>query len=187
MPHLFVEFHGTEAGVNEQSERFSEIVVEFEGSEFEWSARPEDRSRLWKARHDMFWADKAYRPGSQVVATDVCVPVSRLAECVTETQEDIRQNGPIAPLFGHVGDGNFHTVISVMIDDANEVERVRSFISRLSERALSMEGTCTGEHGIGDGKQDYLLSELGTSAVGCMRAIKQALDPAGIMNPGKIF
>ena len=186
-PHLFVEFHGTEAGVNEQSERFSEIIAEFGGSAFEWSARPEERSRLWKARHDMFWADKAYRPGSQVVVTDVCVPVSRLAECVTETQEDIRENGLIAPLFGHVGDGNFHTVVSVMIDDDDEVERVKSFVSKLSERALAMEGTCTGEHGIGDGKQGYLVSELGTSAVDCMRAIKQALDPAGIMNPGKIF
>ena len=186
-PHLFVEFHGTETGVQEQSERFAEIVAEFGGSAFEWSARPEDRSRLWKARHDMFWADKAYRPGSQVVATDVCVPISRLAECVTETQEDIRRNGLIAPLFGHVGDGNFHTVISVMMGDPEEVDRVKSFISRLSERALAMEGTCTGEHGIGEGKQEYLVSELGTLAVQSMRAIKQALDPAGIMNPGKIF
>jgi D-lactate dehydrogenase (cytochrome) len=186
-PHLFVEFHGTNAGVLEQSERFSEIVQEFGGSAFEWSARPEDRSRLWKARHEMFWADKAYRPGSQVAVTDVCVPISRLAECVNETHEDIRQNGLIAPLFGHVGDGNFHTVVSVMMNDPDEVERAKSFIERLSERALAMEGTCTGEHGIGDGKQPYLISELGSCAVESMRSIKQALDPGGIMNPGKIF
>jgi D-lactate dehydrogenase (cytochrome) len=187
MPHLFVEFHGTEAGVREQSEMFAEIAGEFGGSEFEWSARPEDRSRLWQARHDMFWADKAYRPGSQVVVTDVCVPISRLAECVAETHEDIKRNGLVAPLFGHVGDGNFHTVVSVMPDDADEVKRVKGFVNRLSERALAMEGTCTGEHGIGDGKQDYLVSELGSSAVEAMRAVKQALDPNDIMNPGKIF
>jgi D-lactate dehydrogenase (cytochrome) len=186
-PTLFLEFHGSEAGVKEQSERFAEIVAEFGGSPFEWSARPEDRTRLWKARHDMFWADKAYRPGSEVVVTDVCVPISRLAECVTETQADIRESRLIAPLFGHVGDGNFHTVVSVMMDDADEVARAKRFVARLAERAIRMEGTCTGEHGIGDGKQKYLVAELDTPAVAAMRAIKAALDPAGIMNPGKVF
>ena len=135
----------------------------------------------------MFWADKAYRPGSQVVVTDVCVPISRLAECVIETHADIERNRLIAPLFGHVGDGNFHTVVSVMMDDADEVARAKAFVGRLAERALAMEGTCTGEHGIGDGKQQYLVAELDLPAVQAMRSIKQALDPSGIMNPGKIF
>jgi len=186
-PTLFVEFHGSETAVKEQSERFAEIVAEFDGSPFEWAANAEDRTRLWKARHDVFWADKAYRPGSEVVVTDVCVPISRLAECVIATQADIKENRLIAPIFGHVGDGNFHTVVSVMTDDADEVARVKGFVGRLAERALAMEGTCTGEHGIGDGKQKYLLAELEEPAVRVMRAIKHAVDPAGIMNPGKIF
>ncbi len=186
-PTLFVEFHGSEAAVKEQSERFAEIVAELDGSPFEWTANPEDRTRLWKARHDLFWADKAYRPGSEVVVTDVCVPISRLAECVIATQADIKENRLIAPIFGHVGDGNFHTVVSVMTDDADEVARVKGFVGRLAERALAMEGTCTGEHGIGDGKQKYLVAELEEPAVQLMRSIKHAVDPAGIMNPGKIF
>jgi D-lactate dehydrogenase (cytochrome) len=185
-PTLFLEFHGSEASVKEQSESFSAIVAEFGGSPFEWSARADDRARLWKARHDMFWADKALRPNSQVFVTDVCVPISRLAECVIETQEDIKESNLIAPLFGHVGDGNFHTVVSVMMEDADEVARAKAFVGRLAERALAMEGTCTGEHGIGDGKQAYLSQELGDPAIGIMRAIKQAIDPGQIMNPGKI-
>lgn len=185
-PTLFLEFHGSESAVREQSERFGEIVADFGGSDFEWSAKAEDRTRLWKARHDMFWADKAYRPSSQVVVTDVCVPISRLAECVIETQKDIKDSRLIAPLFGHVGDGNFHTVVSVMMDDADEVARAEAFVSRLAERALSMEGTCTGEHGIGDGKKKYLVDELGAPAVDLLATIKKAIDPLNIMNPGKI-
>jgi D-lactate dehydrogenase (cytochrome) len=185
-PTLFLEFHGSEASVQEQSERFADIVTEFGGSSFEWSAKPEDRTRLWKARHDMFWADKAYRPNSQVVVTDVCVPISRLAECVIETQKDIKESRLIAPLFGHVGDGNFHTVVSVMMEDTDEVARAKAFVSRLAERALAMEGTCTGEHGVGDGKRKYLADELGEPAVNLMRAIKKAVDPLNIMNPGKV-
>lgn len=185
-PTLFLEFHGSEGSVREQSERFGEIVSEFGGSAFEWSAKAEDRTRLWKARHDMFWADKAYRPNSQVVVTDVCVPISRLAECVVETQKDIKDSRLIAPLFGHVGDGNFHTVVSVLMDDADEVERAKAFVSRLAERALAMEGTCTGEHGIGDGKKKYLRDELGGPAVDLLGAIKKAVDPHNLMNPGKI-
>ena len=186
-PTLFLEFHGSEASVQEQSQRFADIVAEFGGSPFEWSSKAEDRTRLWKARHDMFWADKAYRPNSQVVVTDVCVPISRLAECVIETQKDIKDSRLIAPLFGHVGDGNFHTVVSVMMDDADEVARAKAFVSRLAERALAMEGTCTGEHGIGDGKRKYLIDELGGPAVEVMSAIKKAVDPLNIMNPGKII
>ena len=185
-PTLFVEFHGSESSVREQSERFGEIVAEFCGSAFEWSAKAEDRTRLWKARHDMFWADKAYRPNSQVVVTDVCVPISRLAECIVETQKDIKDSRLIAPLFGHVGDGNFHTVVSVMVDDVDEVARASAFVSRLSERALAMEGTCTGEHGVGDGKKKYLGDELGAPAVDLLGVIKTAIDPHNLMNPGKI-
>jgi D-lactate dehydrogenase (cytochrome) len=185
-PTLFLEFHGSESSVQEQSQRFAEIVAEAGGSAFEWSTKPEDRSRLWKARHDMFWADKAYRPNSQVVVTDVCVPVSRLADCVLETQNDIKQSRLIAPLFGHVGDGNFHTVVSVMMDDTDEVARAKTFVSRLAERAMAMDGTCTGEHGIGDGKRQYLVEELGMPAVLLMQAIKTAVDPLNIMNPGKV-
>jgi D-lactate dehydrogenase (cytochrome) len=186
-PTLFLEFHGSEASVQEQSQRFADIVAEFDGSPFEWSSKAEDRTRLWKARHDMFWADKAYRPNSQVVVTDVCVPISRLAECVIETQKDIKESRLIAPLFGHVGDGNFHTVVSVMMEDADEVARAKAFVSRLAERALAMEGTCTGEHGVGDGKRKYLVDELGAAAVDLMSAIKKAVDPLNIMNPGKII
>jgi D-lactate dehydrogenase (cytochrome) len=185
-PTLFVEFHGTEAGVAEQSERFGEIVRECGGGAFEWATKVEDRNRLWQARHDVFWAAKTYRAGAQVVVTDVCVPISRLAESVTATQEDIERSGLIAPIVGHLGDGNFHACVLVMMDDAGEVARARAFIQRLAERALAMEGTCTGEHGIGEGKKHLLVPEHGRAAVETMRAIKLALDPAGIMNPGKI-
>jgi D-lactate dehydrogenase (cytochrome) len=185
-PHLFLEFHGTEAGVAEQSERFGEIVRECGGGAFQWAIQLKERNRLWKARHDVFWAAKAYRAGAQVVVTDVCVPISRLAECVTATQADIEESGLVAPIVGHLGDGNFHACVLVMMDDAGEVARARGFIERLAERALAMEGTCTGEHGIGEGKKHFLVPEHGQPAVEAMRAIKRALDPAGIMNPGKI-
>jgi D-lactate dehydrogenase (cytochrome) len=133
----------------------------------------------------VLWVDKAYRPNSQVVVTDVCVPISRLAECVLETQKDIKDSWLIGPLFGHVGDGNFHTVVSVMMDDADEFARAKAFVSRLAERALAMEGTCTGEHGVGDGKKKYLVDELGGPAVDLLGAIKKAVDPLNLMNPGK--
>jgi D-lactate dehydrogenase (cytochrome) len=186
-PMLFVEFHGTDAGVTEQSERFEEIIRDFDGSPFEWATIAEERSRLWKARHDVFWALRSFRPGASVVVTDVCVPISRLAECVVATQRDIAATGLIAPIVGHVGDGNFHVSPLVMMEDADEVNRTKAFIDRLTERALTMEGTCTGEHGIGQGKQRFLEPELGAASVTAMRAIKMAWDPTGIMNPGKIF
>jgi D-lactate dehydrogenase (cytochrome) len=186
-PTLFLEFHGTGAGVAEQSERFGEIASEFEGSAFEWAVIAEQRSRLWKTRHDVFWALRSFRAGAMVVVTDVCVPISRLAECVVETKRDIEASRLIAPIVGHVGDGNFHVSPLVMMDDPDEVARTRAFIDRLTERALAMEGTCTGEHGIGQGKKRFLESEHGSAAVAAMRTIKQALDPKGIMNPGKIF
>jgi D-lactate dehydrogenase (cytochrome) len=186
-PTLFVEFHGTDAGVAEQSERFGEIVGEFGGGPFEWAVIAEQRSRLWKARHDAYWALRSFRAGAMPVFTDVCVPISRLAECVTATKQDIAETRILAPIVGHVGDGNFHVAPLVMMDDADEVARTKGFIERLTERALAMEGTCTGEHGIGQGKQRFLEPELGAASVAAMRAIKQALDPQGIMNPEKIF
>ncbi|MGO4285654.1 FAD-linked oxidase C-terminal domain-containing protein, partial [Bosea sp. TAB14] len=183
---LFVEFHGTEAGVAEQSERFGEIAAEYGGGPFEWATKAEDRSKLWQARHDAYWAAKALRPGFDSVATDVCVPISRLAECVEETKRDIEESGLIAPIAGHVGDGNFHTQPLVDLNDKAEVERVQAFIDRLVKRALAMGGTCTGEHGVGQKKIKYLEQEHGPEAVAVMRTIKRALDPQNILNPGKI-
>ena len=156
------------------------------GGPFEWATRPEDRTRLWQARHDAYWAGRGLRPGAQAVATDVCVPISRLAECVTETQRDIAKERLVAPILGHVGDGNFHLTLLVDTDDAAEVKVAKNLCERLVERALAMDGTCTGEHGVGQGKMKYLAGELGQPALDAMAAIKRALDPLGIMNPGKI-
>ena len=186
VPLLFVEFHGSAAGVKEQSEQFGEIAAEFGGGPFEWTARTEERTRLWQARHDAFWAGCALSPGRKVIGTDVCVPISRLAECVTETQRDIAASRLIAPILGHVGDGNFHLTLLVDPEDADETARGKDLAGRLVERALAMEGTCTGEHGVGQGKMKYLEAEHGRAALEAMRAIKHALDPHGIMNPGKI-
>ena len=185
-PMLFVEFHGTQASVAEQSERFGEIAREHGGGPFEWAVKPEDRSRLWQARHDAYWAGRGLRPGAQAVATDVCVPISRLADCLTATQADIAASRLVAPILGHVGDGNFHLTLLVDMDDRDEVGRAEGLCERLVERALAMEGTCTGEHGVGQGKMKYLHAEHGEPALDAMRAVKRALDPHGIMNPGKI-
>ncbi len=186
VPMLFVEFHGTDTGVAEQSQRFGEIAQEFGGGPFDWAVRAEDRSRLWQARHDAYWAGRALRPGTQAVASDVCVPISRLAECVTETQRDVEQSRLVAPILGHVGDGNFHLSLMVDLDDVDEVARAKGLLERLVERALAMDGTCTGEHGVGQGKMKYLKAEYGEPALETMRAIKRALDPLDILNPGKI-
>jgi D-lactate dehydrogenase (cytochrome) len=186
LPMLFVEFHGSPVSVAEQAERFGEIAADLGGGPFDWATKAEDRSRLWQARHDAYWAGKALRPGGQALATDVCVPISRLAECVTETQRDIAERGLIAPILGHVGDGNFHLSLLVDMADAKEVAATTELCERLVERALAMEGTCTGEHGVGQGKMKYLPAELGAPALAAMAAIKRALDPDGIMNPGKI-
>jgi D-lactate dehydrogenase (cytochrome) len=185
-PMLFLEFHGTDAGVAEQSERFGEIAREFGGGPFEWTTRPEDRTRLWEARHNAALSCFTLRPGSHMVPTDVCVPISRLAECVTETQRDIAASALVAPIVGHVGDGNFHLTLLIDINDPEEVKTAKRFSERLVERALAMDGTCTGEHGVGQGKMKYLLAEHGEPALAAMRAIKRAFDPNGIMNPGKI-
>jgi D-lactate dehydrogenase (cytochrome) len=185
-PMLFVEFHGTEAGVAEQAERFALIASEYDGGPFEWTTRPEERSRLWQARHDAYWATVALRPGSATLATDVCVPISRLAECVEETQRDLSETGIIAPILGHVGDGNFHLTPLVDLADADEVARLKGLLHRLVERALAMEGTCTGEHGVGQEKMAYLLQEHPPATLDLMRTLKRSIDPLDIMNPGKI-
>jgi D-lactate dehydrogenase (cytochrome) len=186
VPMLFVEFHGSQSGVGEQSGRFGEIAAELGGGPFEWATKAEDRSRLWQARHDAYWAGRGLRPGAQAVATDVCVPISRLAACVTATQRDIADSGLVAPILGHVGDGNFHLTLLVDNNDPDEMERAKDLCERLVERALAMEGTCTGEHGVGQGKMKYLEAEYGPGALAAMRAVKRALDPQDIMNPGKI-
>jgi D-lactate dehydrogenase (cytochrome) len=185
-PMLFLEFHGTEAGVAEQSERFGEIAKEFGGGPFEWTTRPEERTKLWEARHNAAFSTFTLRPGSSMIPTDVCVPISRLAECVTETQRDIADSNLIAPIVGHIGDGNFHLTLLIDRDDPAEVANAKAFGDRLVERAMAMDGTCTGEHGVGQGKMKYLLSEHGPAALAAMRSIKQAFDPLDIMNPGKI-
>ena len=165
-PHLFVEENG--------------------GGSFQSASKAEERSRLWKARHDFYWASLSLRPGAKAIATDVCVPVSRLADCIDETRADAQAAGLLAPIVGHVGDGNFH--VTLLIDTAipAEIDKAEAFMARLAERALDMDGTCTGEHGVGQGKRGYLSRELGP-AVDVMRAIKTALDPQNILNPGKIF
>ncbi|MFC3076420.1 FAD-binding oxidoreductase [Shinella pollutisoli] len=185
-PTLFVEFHGNEESVRLQSEEFGAIAAECGGGEFRWTADAAERAKLWKARHDAYWAAKALRPGHAVLATDVCVPISRLADCVAETEADIEAHGLVAPIVGHAGDGNFH--VSLLFDDKDPegVATAEAFVARLNGRALAMDGTCTGEHGIGQGKQGFLPGELG-GAVTLMAAIKHALDPDGIFNPGKIF
>lgn len=186
-PTLFFEFHGSEAGVAEQTGRVGEIAAEFGGGNFEWATRPEDRTRLWQARHDAYYAAIALRPGCKGWPTDVCVPISRLAECILETRKDIDERGIITPIVGHVGDGNFHLVFVVDPDNPEEMETAREVNQRMVIRALEMGGTCTGEHGIGYGKIEFLKAEHGMEAVSVMRQIKNALDPAGLMNPGKIL
>jgi D-lactate dehydrogenase (cytochrome) len=184
-PTLFVEFHGTEAGVKEQAEMFAAIAGEFGAGKFDWAIQEEERTRLWQARHDAFWATKSLMPGKEEsIATDVCVPISRLAECVVETQKDLAENNVYGPIIGHVGDGNFHVVLFCDRSDADEVARVKGVYGRMIKRALAMGGTCTGEHGIGSGKREYLALEHG-NGLNVMRAIKSAIDPLNIMNPGK--
>ena len=183
-PTLFLEFHGTDAGVAEQVATVEALCRDHGGGDFRWTARTEDRDRLWAARHDAAYAAKALRPGSRVWPTDVCVPISRLTECIVETRRDIDAGTLIAPIVGHVGDGNFHVAFVIDPDDAAEIAEVKRLNDRLIKRALAMDGTCTGEHGIGLGKLDYLALEHGP-AVAVMQAIKRALDPNDIMNPGK--
>ena len=185
-PTLFLEFHGSQASVAEQAERFGEIAQEFGGGPSQWTTKAEERTKLWQARHDAYHAVVQLRPGTRPLATDVCVPISRLAECVAGTQADIAEMNLVAPIVGHVGDGNFHVSLLIDMDDSAEIARAETFLERLAGRAVAMEGTCTGEHGVGQGKMKYLKSELGEPALAVMRALKVALDPHNIMNPGKI-
>jgi D-lactate dehydrogenase (cytochrome) len=185
-PCLFLEFHGSETGVAEQAELFGEIAAELGGGPFQWTKVAEERSKLWKARHQAYHAAAALDTSRRPLSTDACVPISRLADCIAETEADITETGLIAPIVGHAGDGNFHTLVLIDMHNPDEVERAEGFIERLARRAIAMDGTITGEHGVGQGKMAYLREELG-HGVDVMRAIKMALDPKNIMNPGKIL
>jgi len=184
-PTLLLEFHGTPSSVIEQAQTVQELAKENGGMDFQWATKPEERSKLWEARHHAYFACLQLRPGSRAVSTDVCVPISRLAECVAETEKDLATASMPAPLFGHVGDGNFHVVM--LIDPASEADRqeAKAINARVVRRALAMEGTCTGEHGIGLGKQQFLVEEMG-EAIDLMRDLKRQFDPENLLNPGKV-
>ncbi len=186
-PLLLLEFHGSEASVVEQSETFGMLADEHGGSGYHATSTTEERNKLWQARHDAYWAMLAYRPGAKGVATDVCVPISRLADAVGAAEIKAQELRLIAPVVGHAGDGNFHASLLLDMDDADEVARGQQFVSWLNDLAISMGGTCTGEHGIGQGKRAYLVKELGAGTVGVMAAIKHAMDPDNILNPGKVL
>ena len=184
-PHLFLEFHGTEAGVVEQVEMFKAVSEEFGASDFNWATRAEDRNRLWKARHNAYYAGKALRPGAEGLITDCCVPISALAECIQRARELTVQSGLLAPLVGHVGDGNFHLLVLVNPDDEDEMQRAATLAGEVNRIALEFGGTVTGEHGIGSGKMKYMHEEHG-AAYALMGVLKQSIDPLNIMNPGKL-
>lgn len=184
-PMLLLEFHGSSDGVAEQSKAAGEIFADHGGSGFDWTVKQEERSRLWQARHDAYWAALQLRPGARGLSTDACVPISRLAECVAAAQAKASELGFIAPVLGHVGDGNFHVLLLVDTESARELEATEHYVSWLADLAISNGGTCTGEHGIGQGKIEFLERELGP-ATAIMADIKRALDPLNIMNPGKI-
>ena len=187
LPTLFFEFHGhTEREVGDQAETVQSLAAENEGSGFAWVTRPEDRARLWRARHDSYYASLALRPGAKGWTTDACVPISRLADCIVESKRDLDESFLTGTLVGHVGDGNFHMLYLVDPDSPEEMSEARRLNERLVHRAIDMGGTCSGEHGVGIGKMQYLAREHG-EALDAMRAIKQALDPRGLMNPGKIL
>ncbi len=185
MPTVFFEFHGTEAGVKEQAATVQAIAQDNGGLEFAWATKPEERSKLWQARHDAYFACLQLQPGCRIVSTDVCVPISRLAECLRETEKDIAASGRMVPVLGHIGDGNFHLCIIVDPNSPADIRAAEAMNERLVERALAMEGTCTGEHGVGCGKMGFLDSEHG-DALDVMRMVKRSLDPTNIMNPGKV-
>ncbi len=186
-PLLLMEFHGSSGAVREQAEAVQQIAAEFGGGGFEWATAPEDRTRLWQARHMAYFAMLQLRPGSRSVTTDVCVPISRLAECIDRTREDLERSALETAIIGHVGDGNFHVLILVDPTDHDERQRAEAANDRLTERALEMDGTCTGEHGIGLHKMRFLERERDPEALELMRALKRAWDPGNILNPGKIF
>ena len=184
-PHLFLEFHGSPAGVAEQVEMFGDIAAAEGAEDFRWATKTEERTRLWKARHDAYYAGKALRPGAAGLVTDVCVPISELAGAIRETREAIAASDLIAPLVGHVGDGNFHLLILIDPEDPTELKRGKALAHAVNRIALARGGTVTGEHGVGSGKMAYMEEEHGP-AYAVMAELKRALDPQGIMNPGKI-
>jgi len=186
-PLLLFEFHGSEHGVKEQAELVQQIADEHQAIGFEWATRPEDRSRLWQARHNAYFALLQMRPGCRAISTDCCVPISRLAECLLETKADCERENIIHGIVGHVGDGNFHVQMLVDPNDPEDIARAEGVNERMVHRAIAMDGTCTGEHGIGLHKMDFLIHETGEDAVDVMRSIKHALDPNNIFNPGKII
>jgi D-lactate dehydrogenase (cytochrome) len=186
-PTLFLEFHGSNASVKDHAEQVGDIMRELGGSDFKWTANQSERTALWTARHNAYYASLAFRPGCRALTTDVCVPISRLAECIAETKRDLEASFLIAPMVGHVGDGNFHMLMLIdpnSPEDHAEAERLNA---RLVRRALTMEGTMTGEHGVGLGKKKYMTAEHGAGTLAVMRAIKRALDPENLMNPGKML
>ena len=186
VPTLFVEIQGTPLGIKEQAEKFKGIAESNEVLNFDWSDRSEEIERLWNARHEAYYAVLNLAPGKKAFTTDICVPISRLTECILETKKDIKDSNIIAPIVGHVGDGNFHLIMLLDPDNKDEVEQAKILNDKLLKRAIEMKGTSTGEHGIGIGKKDYLKIEHGLS-VDVMSQIKKAIDPTNIMNPGKIF
>src|SRR5436190_11286438 len=185
-PTVFFEFHGSKTSVVEQAEAVQAIAKEHGGMDFVWATRPEERTQLWQARHDAYFACLQLRPGSRAVSTDVCVPISRLAECVSETMADVKSYIAPVPLLGHIGDGNFHLMFLVDPAKPEETELAKQFNKRLVERALRLEGTCTGEHGVGMGKIASMKMELGEDVIDIMRDIKKVFDPENLMNPGKV-
>jgi len=185
-PTLFFEFHGTPAAVAEQATQAEEMAEAFNAEGFRWATDAEERNKLWRARHDAYWACLALKPGHQGIATDAIVPISRLAEAILGAKEDIAASGLSAPIVGHVGDGNFHTVILVPPEPGG-LERAWELDKKIVARALSLGGSCSGEHGVGLGKREFLEQEHGAETLAVMRSIKTTLDPKGILNPGKIF
>jgi len=186
-PHLFLEFHGSESEVETQAETVKDIAAENGGGDFEWAVQQEDRTRLWTARHRAYYADIALRPGCRSLTTDVCVPISALPDLVTKTKEDIAENGLVGPMVGHVGDGNFHTMLLFDPENPEEFAACKEVANRMARAAMSLGGTCTGEHGVGQGKMVLLEEQFGSEGIQVMRQIKQALDPLNLMNPGKVF
>jgi D-lactate dehydrogenase (cytochrome) len=186
-PLLLFEFHGSENGVKEQAQVVQDIAAEYNAVGFEWATRPEERSRLWTARHNAYFAMLQMRPGARAISTDCCVPISRLAECILDTKADCEKNDMIYSIIGHVGDGNFHVLMMVDPHDPDDVAKAEGVNARMVARAISMDGTCTGEHGVGMHKMDFLIQEHGEEAIATMRILKHAFDPKNIMNPGKII
>lgn len=186
-PTLFLEFHGSEASVKDNVKQVGEIMHEFGGSDFKWAVNQAERTTLWTARHNAYYASLAYRPGCRALTTDVCVPISKLAECIVETKRDLAESSLLAPMVGHVGDGNFHMLLLINPNSPGDHAEAERLNERLVQRALSMGGTITGEHGIGLGKQKYMNAQHGAGAIAVMHAIKQAIDPENLMNPGKML